>query len=122
VANPTLEEVHAAVFQLGALKAPGPDGFNGLFYQKSWEMLKPDLFQLVQNFFNTGTLDPLINQTHISLIPKVKNPETIGQFRPISLCNFSYKIISKILANRLKKWLPDIIEPEQSAFVQGRQI
>lgn len=76
----------------------------------------------MQNFFNTGILDPLLNQTYISLIPKVKNPETIAQFKPISLCNFSYKIISKLLANILKKWLPEIIEPEQSAFVQGKQI
>lgn len=67
-------------------------------------------------------MDSLLNRTHIALIPKVKNPESISQFRPISLCNFSYKIISKILANRLKKWLPKIIEPEQSAFVQDRQI
>jgi len=117
-----MEEVHAAVFQLGALKAPSPYGFNGIFYQQSWDILKFDLFQLVQNFFHTGTLDPHLNQTHISLIPKVKNPEIISQFRPISLCNFSYKIISKILANRLKKWLPIIIEPEQSTFVQGKQI
>lgn len=103
MANLTLEEVRAVVFQLGALKAPGPDGFNRLFYQNSWEILKTNLLQLVQNFFNIGILDPLLNQTYISLIPKVKNPKTIGQFRPISLCNFSYKIISKLLANRLKK-------------------
>lgn len=76
----------------------------------------------MQEFFETSVLDHRLNQTHIVLIPKVKNPETISQYRPISLCNFSYKVISKLLANRLKKWLPLIIEPEQGAFVSGRQI
>lgn len=57
------------------MKAPGPDGFNGLFYQNSWEILQTDLFQMVQTFFNSGVLDPHLNQTHIVLIPKVKNPE-----------------------------------------------
>lgn len=74
-ANPTMEEIKTAVFQLGAMKAPGPDGFNGLFYQNSWEIMQNDLFQLVQDFFNTGVLDPHLNRTYIALIPKVKNPE-----------------------------------------------
>lgn len=120
--NVTMEEVKEAVFQLGALKASGPDGLNGHFYQHFWEELKHEVFQLVQQFFATGTFDPTLNQTHISLIPKVKHSESITQFRPISLCNFNYKIIAKVLANRLKRWLPDLITPEQSAFVQGRQI
>lgn len=122
VAVPLMEEIQDVVFQMGALKAPGPDGFSGIFYQHSWDIVKTDLFQLVQKFFQTGVLDPLLNRTHLSLIPKVKIPENISQYRPISLCNFSYKVISKLLANRLKKWLPSIIEPEQCAFVQGRQI
>jgi len=118
----TLEEVKEAVFQLGALKAPGSDGLNGQFYQHAWEDIKVDLFQLVQEFFLTGILDPLLNKTYITLIPKIKNSESVSQYRPISLCNFSYKIISKVMANRLKKWLPMLIENEQSAFVENRQI
>ena len=55
------------------------------------------------------------------MIPKVKNPESVGQFRPISLCNYSYKFISKVLANSLKSFLPNIISPMQNAFVEGRQ-
>jgi len=118
----TEEEVKEAVFQLGSLKAPGPDGLSGQFYQNFWEEIKSDVMNMVQLFFQSGQFDPTLNQTCIVLIPKIKNPEHISQFRPISLCNFSYKIISKILANRLKQWLPQIISQEQSAFVQGRQI
>lgn len=118
----TQEELRQAVFQLGATKAPGPDGLNGLFYQHYWDILKADLFGLVQDFFCTGVLQLALNQTTITLIPKVPNPKRLDQYHPISLCNYIYKIISKILANRLKPWLPMLISPEQSAFISGRQI
>lgn len=118
----TLEEVKAAVFQMGASKAPGPDGFHRHFHHHHRELVQQDLWSMVRNFFVTGTFDPALNRTLISLIPKVSNPESISQYRPISLCNFNYKIISKIMANRLKPRLPEIITPEQCAFIGGRQI
>jgi hypothetical protein len=62
------------------------------------------------------------NETVVVLIPKVENPEEVSQFRPISLCNVVYKIISKMLASRLKMFLPDIISPTQTTFVLGRLI
>lgn len=75
-----------------------------------------------KEFFYAGKLLQFMNRTHIVLIPKVMNPELISQYRPISLCNFSYKVFSKILANRLKPILPHLISFNQAAFVHGRQI
>lgn len=73
-------------------------------------------------FIKTGEILEELNRTNIVLIPKVPNLEDVSQFHPISLCNYSYKILSKILANRLKTALPEIISPELGAFVPGRQI
>lgn len=87
---------------------------NGQWYVKTYlKWLIPSLAKV---------LNPELNQTHITLIPKVPNLESITQYRPIGLCNFSYKIIAKVLANRLKPLLPHLISPKQSAFVSGRQI
>lgn len=107
---------------MGATKALGPDGLTGLFYQNHWHLISDDIFSMVQSFLSQGTFESELNRTHITLIPKVTNPENITQFRPISLCNFSYKIIAKVLANRLKPWLSNIVSEEQTAFISNRQI
>ena len=116
------EEVKAVLFQMGPTKAPGPDGMNALFYQKYWHIVGDDVTATVLDFLNSGSMLPDINFTHIILIPKVKSPERMSDFRPISLCNVIYKIISKVMANRLKQILPQLITPSQSAFVPGRLI
>jgi hypothetical protein len=74
------------------------------------------------HFFNTGVLDKSINATNIALVPKVSSSECVTEFRPINLCNVLYKLISKVLANRLKEVLPAIISSNQSAFISGRLI
>lgn len=74
------------------------------------------------DFLNHGCIPDDINYTNVALIPKTKNPSKMIDLRPISLCNVSYKLISKVLANRLKVILPDIIDENQSAFVPGRLI
>lgn len=118
----TMQEITAATYQLGASKAPGPDGINGIFFQNHWQVINHDLFTEIQQFFETRILNLNLNKTAIVLIPKIPNSEKLEQFCPISLCNFAYKIISKILTNRLKPLLPDLITAEQSAFVEGMQI
>ena len=118
----TADEIKVVLFQMGPTKAPGLDGMNALFYQKFWHVVGDNIVSTVLDYLNSSVMHPNINHTNIVLIPKVKNPEKMVDFRPISLCNVSYKIISKVLANRLKQVLPTIISPTQSAFVPGRLI
>ena len=118
----TAEEVKVALFQMGPTKAPRPDGMNALFFQKFWHIVGDDVVMAILDFLNNGNMLPEINHTNIVLIPKVKNPEIFFDFRPISSCNVIYKIMSKVLANRLKQVLPYIVSPTQSAFVPGRLI
>jgi hypothetical protein len=118
----TAAEVEHALNQMGLLKAPGLDGMAPIFYQKYWNIVGNDLTASILSCLKDGSLLKKINHTHICLIPKVQNPESVKDFRPISLCNVVYKIIAKVLANRLKKILPYIISESQSAFVPGRLI
>ena len=116
------DEVKNAAMQMGGLKASGPNGFSRIFYQSNWETLARDVNEMIKELM-LGSVDPRrLNATHLVLIPKVQNPDSVSQFRPISLCNYSYKVLSKVLANRLKLFIPDIISPTQNAFVEGRLI
>ncbi|KAG7600109.1 Ribonuclease H domain [Arabidopsis suecica] len=116
------EEVRRALFSLNPDKTPGPDGMTAFFYQKFWDLTGPDLVKVVQDFHSSGSFDRRLNETNICLIPKKDRPRKMAEFRPISLCNVSYKVISKVLSSRLKKLLPDLISETQSAFVSGRLI
>jgi hypothetical protein len=121
-AIPTDVEVVQALSSLGSSKAPGPDGFTALFFKKYWPVVKVEVLGCIRNFFLNHILLQEQNHTHIALIPKQSGAHTVHHFRPISLCNIVYKIITKILANRLKVMLPKIISPLQSAFVPSRNI
>jgi hypothetical protein len=121
-ADYTCDEVKKALFNIGDLKAPGPDGLHAVIYKRLWHVIGEDLTDEVLLAINTRHVPEGWNDTTIVLIPKVKNPEHISQFRPISLCNVVYKVISKLLAARLKISHPEIISPMQNAFVPGRLI
>ena len=116
------EEARIALDQMHSEKALGPNCMTVGFYKKYWNTVGPDVTRLVLGFLNRGECIHAINHINLVLIPKIKNPSTPKDYRPISLCNVSYKIISKVLANRLKVILPEIIDESQSVFVQGRMI
>ena len=107
---------------MAPLKAPGPDGMPSVFYQSYWHVVDKDISVAVLYCLHSGKLLPSLNHTHVTLIPKTKCLERVTEYRPISLCNVIYKLISKVLANRLKKFLPHVISETQSAFVPGRLI
>ena len=95
------EEIDLIVKHLPSDKAPGPDDFNGLFLKKCWDIIKSDFYKLCEEFYN-GELDlQSINNSYITLVPKISNPESINDYRPISLLNSSIKLLTKILADRL---------------------
>jgi hypothetical protein len=111
IAQFTAEDVRKAVFSIGDLKALGPDGLHALFYKKFWNLVGTDITSAVLQAINDRVIPSGWNETIVVLIPKVENPEEVTQFWPISLCNVVYKIISKMLAARLKVILPEIISP-----------
>ena len=102
-------EVEAALRQMAPLKAPGTDGMPPIFFQHYWDCIGNDIVKAVLFCLNTSEIIPGLNHTFITLIPKVKSPEFISEYRPIALCNVLYKLVSKVLANRLKRVLPRII-------------
>ena len=104
-----------ALESIGDLKAPGPDGMPALFYKHFWDTVGDQVSQEVLAVLNGGAMPENWNDTIISLIPKVPNPEKVTDLRPISLCNVVYKLIFKVI-------LPDVVTPSQSAFVPGRLI
>ncbi|KAG7578550.1 Zinc knuckle CX2CX4HX4C [Arabidopsis thaliana x Arabidopsis arenosa] len=119
---PTMEEIRFAVFGINPEKAPGPDGFSAGFYQSYWDILGEDLSKEIQSFFISGHLPNRLNETHVCLIPKGQAPKTPAGFRPIALCNVTYKIIAKILTHHLQPFLNKLISKHQSALVPGRAI
>lgn len=116
------EEVRQTVFQIPTDKAPGPDGFTGSFYHEYWDVVGKDVVDMVKAFWFSGKLLRKLNHTHLVLIPKVSSPRNMSQLRPISLCNVVYKVIAKLLTNRIKMVMPHLISANQSTFVAGRQI
>lgn len=116
------EEVKVALFSMDSHKAPGVDGFNVFFYKESWHIIGEEVTKAVQQFFETGWLPDQLNVALISLIPKCENACSVKDFRPIACCTVLYKIIAKVLANRLQCVLDTVISSSQSVFVKGMGI
>ena len=116
----TKEEVRSVVIGMKSFKAPGPGGFQPFFFKAYWDLVGEDLWRLVADAFLWGRIDPRIVEVLIVLIPKMDQPSRLKEFRPISLCNVVYKVITKVLVNRLRPFLDELIGPLQGSFIPGR--
>lgn len=103
-------------------KAPGPDGFNVLFLKNCWNIVKDDIYKLCFDFFNGSLNLEAINNSFITLVPKVNNPTTINDFRSISLLNCILKIITKLMANCLQAKITPLIHANQYGFIKSGTI
>nr|XP_029151634.1 uncharacterized protein LOC114925975 [Arachis hypogaea] len=118
--NVSKEEVRKVVMGMNSFKAPGADGFQAFFFKEYWEVVGTEVWELVKKAFVGFDLDSALFDTLVVLIPKVDNPSRMKEFCPISLCNVIYKIITKVVVERLRPFLQDIIGPLQGGFIPGR--
>ncbi|KAH9291381.1 hypothetical protein KI387_043430, partial [Taxus chinensis] len=118
----SFEEVRKIVFSMKRDKVPGPDGFPASFYQDFWAIVGPSVWLAVEESRVSRNILGNLNHTFICLFPKKSPAEKLDDFRPISLCNTTYKIISKAIANRLSPLMHKLVAPEQSGFIPGRSI
>jgi hypothetical protein len=116
----TKKEVFDAIMSMKSYKAPGPDGFQPIFFKLFWSEIGDDLWKFVKLAFDKGKYDSKVCETLIVLLPKGDNQVSFKDFRPISLCNVTYKIISKIIVSRLRPFLDGIVSPLQNNFIPGR--
>lgn len=116
----TEEEIRKVLFAMPSNKTSGPDGYPCEFFKQSWSVLAHDFTVSVQSVFRYGFMPKGVNSTVLALVPKKLDSMEMRDFRPIACCNVLYKVVSKIIANRLKVILPRIITANQSAFIQGR--
>ncbi|XP_019183220.1 PREDICTED: uncharacterized protein LOC109178127 [Ipomoea nil] len=121
-AVPEVEEVKAVVMQMNSTSAAGPDGFSGAFYKACWDIIQDDVVSKVRSYFAGREFTRAITHTSIVLLPKKPSPEIFADYRPISLCNFSSKLITKLMVVRMATVLPRVLSPQQSGFVAGRSI
>ncbi|KAL0298156.1 UNVERIFIED_CONTAM: putative ribonuclease H protein [Sesamum calycinum] len=117
----TVDDVKTAMFDIEEDKAPGPDGFSSGFYKAAWPMGK-EISKAIKDFFTTGRLLKQVNATLLTLIPKVRTPHSVADFRPISCCNVITKLFPRFLCAGFEKFLDLLISPSQNAFIPGRLI
>ncbi|KAL2252949.1 UNVERIFIED_CONTAM: putative mitochondrial protein [Sesamum indicum] len=122
IANFTADDVKNAVFDIGEDKAQGPNSFSSGFFKVAWHVVGQEVTRAVLDFFAIGRLLKQINSTLVTLIPKVHTPMSVVDFRPISCCTVLYKIITKLIVQRLSVVLDKLVSSCQSAFILGRSI
>lgn len=103
-------------------KTPSFDGFNMRFIKEIWDDIGYEITRFVHNFFASGNSHPSINTTWVTLIPKLKQTHNINNYRPINVVGCIYKIISKVLANRVKLVIGQVVDKTQTSFIEGRSI
>ena len=117
----TEEEIKAALWSMKPFKAPSPDGLHAGFYQHFWAVVGKSMVEEIKEIFARKKIPDYLNRTLIALIPKIQGPETLGNYRPISLCNTVYKVITKIIVARIRPFLDKLVSPLQTAFVPRRK-
>ncbi|GJY42770.1 RNA-directed DNA polymerase, eukaryota [Tanacetum coccineum] len=115
-------EIKEAVWNCGGEKAPGPDGFTFKFKNFYGDTVGNDFIDMVKHFERNGSIPKGCNSSFIALVPKIQDPLHLNDFRSISLIGCQYKVIAKVLANRLLKVINSIVSEVQTAYIQGRQI
>ncbi|RVW41291.1 Endonuclease MutS2 [Vitis vinifera] len=118
----TEEEIYVALMEMNGDKAPGRTALQWLFWQSCWEFIKEEILEMFKDFYDHSSFLKSLNNTFLVLIPKKSGAEDLRDFRPISLLGGLYKLLSKVLANRLKKVVGEVVSTSQNAFVKGRQI
>ncbi|GJY52436.1 RNA-directed DNA polymerase, eukaryota, reverse transcriptase zinc-binding domain protein, partial [Tanacetum coccineum] len=116
------EEIKHAIFQIEDNKAPGPDGYSSYFYKKSWDIIGEDICSAVKEFFSTGKMLSEINYTNIALVPKIKTPAKVSDYRPIACCNVIFKCISKVITERIKNCLGKLVNQNQDNILISQEL
>jgi len=106
-------EIEAVIKSLPNNYTPGPDGFNGLFIKKSWDIIKGDFLKFLRDFYHQNTNLKSVNSSIITLIPKKNNPKTIDDYRPISLLNYTLKCITKLLSATMQSVILQLVHTNQ---------
>ena len=102
-------DVFNTINSMAKHRCPGPDGLTVEFFTCSWDILGHDVSKAVLSFFELNTLPRIVNSAALTLIPKSANASSISHYRPISCCNVLYKVITKLLTNRMKHVMPDLV-------------
>ena len=118
----TDEEIWKALNSIDSNKSPGIDGYSSHFFKKAWNIVGEDVKRGIRSFFTGDDIPVEFSKAVLTLLPKIEQPSAAGDYRPISCCPVLYKMVTKIMSNRLGEVLPWLISSNQSAFVKGRNI